>query len=70
KTTLTPAFLSYQTAFNQQQWGEGAAMAFLLFALIFVLTSIQRFILRDKDEAARKMAERAQRRAARKGVSA
>ncbi|MGL4174570.1 MAG: carbohydrate ABC transporter permease, partial [Dermatophilaceae bacterium] len=46
KTTLTPAFLSYQTAFNQQQWGEGAAMAFLLFALIFVLTSIQRFILR------------------------
>ncbi|MGL5928439.1 MAG: carbohydrate ABC transporter permease [Dermatophilaceae bacterium] len=70
KTTLTPAFLSYQTAFNQQQWGEGAAMAFLLFALIFVLTSIQRFILRDKDEAARKKAERAQRRAARKGVSA
>ncbi|MGL5909144.1 MAG: carbohydrate ABC transporter permease [Phycicoccus sp.] len=70
KTTLTPAFLSYSTAFNQQQWGEGAAMAFLLFALIFVLTSIQRFVLRDKDEAAKKKAERARRRATRKEAAA
>ena len=38
KTTLTPAYLSYTAAFNQNQWGEGAAMAFLLFVLIFVLT--------------------------------
>ena len=42
KTTLTPAYLSYTAAFNQNQWGEGAAMAFLLFVLIFVLTSLQR----------------------------
>ncbi len=70
KTTLTPAYLSYTAAFKQQQWGQGAAMAFLLFLLIFVLTSFQRFVLRDKDEAARKKAERVQRRAAKKGARA
>ena len=70
KTTLTPAYLSYTAAFRQQQWGEGAAMAFLLFLLIFVLTTFQRFVLRDKDEAARRKAERAQQRAARGKVTA
>jgi multiple sugar transport system permease protein len=70
KTTLTPAYLSYTAAFNQQQWGQGAAMAFLLFALIFVMTTFQRFVLRDKDEAALRKAQRAQKRAARKGVAA
>ena len=70
KTTLTPAYLSYQAAFRQQQWGQGAAIAFILFALIFLLTSAQRFILRDKDAAAGKRAERAQRRSTRRGVSA
>ena len=62
KTTLTPAFLSYTAAFRQQQWGQGAAMAFLLFLLIFVLTSLQRFVLRDKDEAATRRAQRRQQR--------
>lgn len=70
KTTLTPAYLSYQSAFGQQQWGRGAAMAFLLFILIFLLTSLQRFVLRDKDEAATKKAQRTQERRARKGVRA
>ncbi|MFQ6170628.1 carbohydrate ABC transporter permease [Oryzobacter sp. R7] len=70
KTTLTPAFLSYQAAFRQQQWGQGAAMAFLLFVLIFLLTSLQRFVLRDKDEAATKKAQRTQQRRARKGTAA
>ena len=70
KTTLTPAYLSYASAFGQQKWGQGAAMAFLLFILIFVLTSIQRFVLRDKDEAAQRKSERQQRRAAKKGVAA
>ena len=70
KTTLTPAYLSYTVAFNQNQWGEGAAMAFLLFMLIFVLTSAQRFWLRDKDVARERKAERAQRRAAKKAVKA
>ncbi len=70
KTTLTPAYLSYTAAFNQQQWGQGAAMAFLLFILIFVLTSLQRFVLRDKDDAKQKKAEKRQRRVAKKGVAA
>ena len=71
KTTLTPAFLSYTAAFRQNQWGQGAAMAFLLFFLIFVLTSLQRFVLRDKDEAATRRASRRQQRAAkRKGATA
>ena len=64
------AYLSYTAAFRQQQWGEGAAMAFLLFLLIFVLTTFQRIVLRDKDEAKRRKAERARKRAARKGVTA
>ena len=37
KTTLTPAYLSYQAAFAQRHWGQGAAIAFILFALIFFL---------------------------------
>jgi len=61
KTTLTPAFLSYQAAFRQQQWGQGAAIAFILFALIFALTSLQRFVLRDKDAAAERKAAKRQR---------
>jgi multiple sugar transport system permease protein len=69
KTTLTPAYLSYQAAFVQQEWGQGAAIAFILFALIFVLTSVQRFVLRDKDEATRKKAERIKRRQTRAGAT-
>jgi multiple sugar transport system permease protein len=68
KTTLTPAYLSYQAAFVQQEWGQGAAIAFILFALIFVLTSVQRFVLRDRDKAAPKLADRIKRRAIREGA--
>ena len=63
KTTLTPAYLSYQAAFRQLNWGEGAAIAFILFALIFVLTSLQRYILRDRDVATRAKQERQAKRA-------
>ncbi|MFZ1372526.1 MAG: sugar ABC transporter permease [Nostocoides sp.] len=66
KTTLTPAYLSYQSAFVNQKWGQGAAMAFLLFLLIFVLTQIQRWVLRDKDAARDDKLQRTQRRQARK----
>jgi multiple sugar transport system permease protein len=62
KTTLTPAFLSYRTSFIGNNWGQGAAMAFLLFLLIFVLTMIQRYVMRDRDEArARRLARRRRR---------
>jgi multiple sugar transport system permease protein len=53
KTTLTPAYLSFNAAFNQNDWGKGAAIAFILFAIIVLLTLLQRWVLRDKDEPRR-----------------
>jgi len=50
KTTLTPAYLAFNAAFNQQDWGEGAAIAFLLFAIIVFFTLVQRWVLRDRDK--------------------
>ena len=58
KTTLTPAYLSYSYAFESQQWGVAAAMAFVLFLIIVLLTSLQRYVLRDKDEARDRKLER------------
>jgi multiple sugar transport system permease protein len=48
--TTTPSYLSYTTSFENSAFGSGAAIAFLLFALITVLSTVQRFVLRDKDE--------------------
>jgi multiple sugar transport system permease protein len=62
KTTLTPAYLSYQAAFTNGHWGQGAAIAFILFALIFILTTVQRWLMRDKYESAQKKADRRIRR--------
>jgi multiple sugar transport system permease protein len=45
KTTLTPAYLSFNAAFNNQDWPRGAAIAFILFAIIVVLTVLQRLWL-------------------------
>ena len=50
KTTLTPAYLSFNAAFNQNDWGEGAAIAFILFGIIVFFTVVQRWVLRDKDK--------------------
>ncbi|AZI59312.1 sugar ABC transporter permease [Nakamurella antarctica] len=47
KSTLTPAFLSYQSSFNDGKWGQGTAIAFILFAIIIVMSGIQRFVMRD-----------------------
>jgi multiple sugar transport system permease protein len=47
-TTLTPAFLSYVESFANGNWGQGAAISFMLFAIIVVLTLVQRFALREK----------------------
>ncbi|HWR84949.1 MAG TPA: sugar ABC transporter permease [Rhodoglobus sp.] len=49
KTTLTPAFLAYDTSFSELQWGEGAAISFILFGIIVALTLFQRWVLRDRD---------------------
>jgi multiple sugar transport system permease protein len=48
KTTLTPAFLSYRTAFRDFEYGTGAAISFLLFLLIVVLTLLQRWFMRER----------------------
>lgn len=40
KTTLTPAYLSFSTAFNNQQWGQGAAIGLLSFAIIIFFAII------------------------------
>ncbi|WP_406404799.1 hypothetical protein OH805_37120 [Streptomyces sp. NBC_00879] len=47
-TTLTSAFLSYSTAFGDADFGQGAAIAFLLLALILTMTALQRFALRER----------------------
>lgn len=48
ETTLTPAYLAYQVSFNNQQWGQGAAIAFILFGIIVVFTVLQRVVLRER----------------------
>lgn len=49
KTTLTPAYLSYRTAFRDFDYGRGAAISFVLFLIIIVLTLAQRRLMRDRD---------------------
>lgn len=49
-TTLSPAYLSYQQSFGNFRYGSGAAMAFVVFLIIIVMTRIQRWALTDKDE--------------------
>ncbi len=55
KTTLTPAYLSYTSAFGAQDWGRGAAIAFVLFVIIIAFTLLQRWVLRDRAVSKRRM---------------
>ena len=48
KTTLTPAYLSYSTAFKDFNYGSGAAISFILFAIIAALTLFQRWLMRER----------------------
>ncbi len=54
KTTMTPAYLSYESSFTSQQWGRGAAIAFILFAIIVLMTAVQRAVLRERDTVPRR----------------
>ena len=54
KTTLTPAFLSYQASFTNGKWGQGAAIAFILFAIIVIFSLFQRFVMRDRSTLAKR----------------
>ncbi|MFJ1648274.1 carbohydrate ABC transporter permease [Streptomyces sp. NPDC088258] len=49
-TTLTPAFLSYSSGFDNADFGQGSAIAFILLALILCLTALQRWVLRERGE--------------------
>jgi multiple sugar transport system permease protein len=51
KTTLTPAYLSYRTAFKDFEYGRGAAISFALFFIIVVLTLAQRWVLRRREQS-------------------
>jgi multiple sugar transport system permease protein len=57
-TTLTPAYLAYTTSFSDQQWGQGAAIAFLLFGLIIVIVLVQRWLLRRREFRAERQERR------------
>lgn len=46
-TTITPAYFSYQVSFQDSAFGVGAAVAFLLFALIVFLTVLQRRFVKE-----------------------
>jgi multiple sugar transport system permease protein len=46
-TVITPAYLSYQVSFTDSAFGEGAAVAFLLFCLIIFLTVLQRSFIKE-----------------------
>jgi multiple sugar transport system permease protein len=53
-TTLTPAFLSFNASFNSNEWGVGAAIAFILFAIIVFLTILTRLLTRNPDHVPRR----------------
>jgi multiple sugar transport system permease protein len=61
-STLSPAYLSYASGFQNKTWGSAAAISFVLFAIIIVLTGVQRYVLRDKDAGLERREERAARR--------
>ena len=53
-TTLTPAFLSFSASFNSNEWGVGAAIAFILFAIIVFFTVATRLLTRNPDRVPRR----------------
>ncbi|HVU79649.1 MAG TPA: sugar ABC transporter permease [Gaiellaceae bacterium] len=53
-TTLTPAFLSFDTSFNNNNWGVGAAIAFILFGIIVFFTVVTRLVTRNADRVPRR----------------
>jgi multiple sugar transport system permease protein len=47
-TTLTPAFLSYSYGFDNADFGQGAAISFILLGIVLLMTGIQRWLLRER----------------------
>ncbi len=52
-TTMTPAFLSYNQSFTSLKYGSGAAMAFVVFLIIVILTWFQRRVMREDKKPSR-----------------
>lgn len=57
-TISTPAFLAYNTSFDELKWGQGAAIAFILFVFIILLTLLQRWILKEREPRRRRRISR------------
>ncbi|HEY2372867.1 MAG TPA: sugar ABC transporter permease [Gaiellaceae bacterium] len=53
-TTLTPAFLSFNASFNNNEWGVGAAIAFILFGIIVLFTIVTRLTTRNPERVPRR----------------
>ncbi|MCI1220060.1 MAG: sugar ABC transporter permease [Bifidobacterium sp.] len=70
KTTLTPAYLSYSAAFNNQEWGQGAAISFVLFIIIVAMTAIQRRLMKERGLSRRKRARYEQMKREARAMSA
>lgn len=64
-TTLTPAYLSYSSGFDNADYGHGAAIAFVLLAIILPLAALQRWVLRERGTGRTAGRGAARRRAAR-----
>lgn len=47
-TTLTPAFLSYSYGFDNADFGQGAAISFILLGIVLLMTGAQRWLLRER----------------------
>lgn len=47
-TTLTPAFLSYSYGFDNADFGQGAAISFILLGIVLLMTGVQRLLLRER----------------------
>ncbi|MCH8628908.1 sugar ABC transporter permease [Arsenicicoccus piscis] len=48
-TTLTPAYLSYGQSFEEFEYGQGTAIAFIIFLIIVALTWLQRRFLAERE---------------------
>lgn len=48
---LYPVIYLYNTMFRDNKMNEAATMGYILAVILLIITSIQRFIMRDKDEA-------------------
>jgi multiple sugar transport system permease protein len=51
---VTPAYLSFDSSFNNNEWGVGAAIAFILFAIIVFFTVVTRLATRSSDRVPRR----------------